>query len=109
MNLIKEFPVAFSLAEKHFIDCLPNEGVGLILKTDEFFPLKNDSPYPDVSTKVSEMPDPRIIADAVCIVHSHPNESPLPGEADKHAQATWMIPFGIYSVSEDEWKLFGNE
>lgn len=91
-------------AKEHLRSCYPNEGCGVVIN-EQFYPLPNIAQHPR-SSFVMHAEDLALLQDAngplEAIVHSHPDASPLPSDADKVHAEEYGVEWFIASVSAQE-------
>jgi len=98
-------------AKKHFIECSPSEGCGLLVEKDGnefFYPCKNIASH--VDDEITFAIDPLDFAacedsgaDILAVIHSHVEGSADPSEADINNCKIYMMDWYIYSIQDDKW------
>ena len=98
-------------AKKHFIDCKPAEGCGLLIEkngNELFHPCKNIASH--ITEDITFAIDPLDYAvceddgaEVLAVIHSHVEGSADPSEADINNCKLYMIDWYIYSVQDDNW------
>ena len=98
-------------AKKHFINCNPLEGCGLLVQKNNeitFWPCKNIAPSDnkDVSFAINPM-DFANCEDSggniIGVAHSHPKGTSEPSDADIKNCKISSLDWYIYSISNDDW------
>lgn len=91
-------------AKQHLKECYPNEGCGVVIG-GVFYPLRNIADKPRLSFVMSAI-DLADLQDAhgelQAVVHSHPDASPNPSDADRVMAEEFGVEWFIASVSAQD-------
>ena len=98
-------------AKKHFQECKPAEGCGLLVErggNEFFFPCKNIASH--IQDNITFAINPLDFAacedsgaDILAVIHSHVEGSAEPSEADINNCKLYMMDWYIYSIQDDNW------
>lgn len=92
-------------ATEHAMQCYPRESCGLIISVNakpKYYPCRNVAAHQD-DFKLHPMDYAKAEEkwQVLAVVHSHPDASPLPSEADKVSCEATKLPWHIVSVNSD--------
>lgn len=92
---------ALSDIKHHALECYPRESCGVIIVKkgkEKYIPCKNLAPMNDFLIDPIDYANAEDEGAIIKIVHSHPNQSPLPSDADKIGCEKSGLPWLIISV-----------
>ena len=96
---------------KHLLKCYPEEGCGVIIDGGTWIPCENVAEDKHIKFEISSKDylKAALMGNITAIVHSHPNESCEPSEADKKISDHLQIPYHIYSIPEGDHFVYEPE
>lgn len=91
---------------KHAVADYPNEACGLLIVRkgrQKYIPCRNIHPEPAEAFVISpeDRADAEDIGEIVAVIHTHPNASPEPSQADRVQCEAWSVPWYIFNVHSE--------
>ena len=90
-------------AQDHAIECYPNESCGLLVQTNDgerYIPCGNSHAKPSEHFRISgeDFSEAEDVGEVMAVVHSHPNASGSPSDADRVQCELSELPWHILSI-----------